>query len=263
MRRWQLGLVVGGVLVLIVGGAAYLSTVIRYDPVSLIVGLGALATVVGLIYRVAVEGQAGGASHSPNEDTGAGAAADADNPAGETRSDDPRIGATSGLTPEQKQLQNELLKVAFDEFADEPFAFMVTYQAPHLIDEVADRSDADEDAVRTVWKFCRDDGFFRKRGNSWRMTPKAVFRAEELGLDVGLDDGVQEELLDALLQSYRDDPHRPKVGEGTLLEAVGQSQDGVLLNLWFLCEKGYVERESYVGGRAEYQITDRGRRYME
>ena len=174
-----------------------------------------------------------------------------------------RIGPTVGLQPEQKKIQNELIEIAFKEFTDKPFAFTLTYQAPRLISEVIERTNADEDAVQTVWKFCRDDEFFRKRGNSWRITPKAVFRAEELGLDVALNDALQEEILDTFLQAYQSDPHHPMVGEEDITKSMGQPRNEILQNLWFLSEKGYIEREAYIGGDAVYQITDHGRRYLE
>jgi DNA-binding PadR family transcriptional regulator len=53
------------------------------------------------------------------------------------------------------------------------------------------------------------------------------------------------------------------VGEEDIVKSVDQSQNKILQNLWFLCEKGYIEREGYIGGNAVYQITDRGRRYLE
>jgi predicted transcriptional regulator len=59
------------------------------------------------------------------------------------------------------------------------------------------------------------------------------------------------------------DPHHPMVGEEDIVKSVDQSQNKILQNLWFLCEKGYIEREGYIGGNAVYQITDRGRRYLE
>jgi hypothetical protein len=174
-----------------------------------------------------------------------------------------RIGSSAGLRPEQKQIQNELLQVAYQEFEQDPFSFMLTYQAPHLVEEVADRTNSEQDDVSHVWQFCKDDGFFRKRGNAWRMTPKAVFRAEELGEDVHLDDNIQEDLLNSLLQEYRNDPHRSRVSQNTLLNSFSHDREVIMQNMWYLCEKNYVERESYVGGNAEYEITGLGRRVAE
>lgn len=174
-----------------------------------------------------------------------------------------RIGSSAGLRAEQKQIQNELLRVAFEEFEQDPFSFMLTYQAPHLVEEVVERTDSEQNDVSQVWQFCKDDGFFRKRGNAWRMTPKAVFRAEELEENLHLDDGIQEDILNSLLQEYRDDPHRSRVSQDTLLDSLSQSREVIMQNLWYLCEKNYVEREAYIGGNAEYEITGLGRRVIE
>jgi len=173
------------------------------------------------------------------------------------------IGPSSGLDTEQKDIQNEIIRVAYNEFEDQPFRFMLSHRASHLISEVADRTSVDEETVQSIWKFSRDDEFFRKRGRSWRMTPKALFRAEELGLDIKLSDEIQEELLDVLLQSYRSDPHHHRIRQESLIEDMEYPRASTLQNLWFLEEKGYIEREAYLGGNADVEISDRGRRYME
>jgi hypothetical protein len=174
-----------------------------------------------------------------------------------------QLGPTSGLRPEQKQIQNELIKTSYKEFEENPFTFRLTHQGQRLVNEVSDRLDADQSEISKVWQFCKDSEFFRKRGNAWRITPKAVFRAEELGQNIQLDDGIQEEILDALLQEYRNDPYHSRVSQDTLLGAIPQSRKVVLQNLWYLCEKRYIEREAYLGGAANYQITDLGRRILE
>lgn len=174
-----------------------------------------------------------------------------------------QIGPTTGLRPEQKQIQNELIRAAYDRFEKNPFSFAVTPQAHRLVDDVSDRLDVNQSDVSEVWKFCKDDGFFRKLGNAWRITPKAVFRAEELGIEIELDDAIQEEILDNLLQEYRNDPHRSLVSQDTLLDVISESRKTVLQNLWYLSEKRYVEREAYLGGGANYEITDLGRRVLE
>jgi hypothetical protein len=179
---------------------------------------------------------------------------------GSTRTE--RIGPTSGLRPYQIQIQNTLIEIAYEEFEENPFSFMVTHQAPHLIAEVANRTGPDKTEVRKVWKFCRDDELFRKRGNSWRITPKFVFRAQEIGLAVHLDDTVQDEILDSLMQEYQNEPHRPQVSEQTLLDAFDQDNKIIIQNIWYLCEKDYLEREAFLGGNANYEITSFGRRML-
>lgn len=173
-----------------------------------------------------------------------------------------RIGPTPGLRPHQIQIQNTLIEIAYEEFEENPFSFMVTHQAPQLIEEVANRTGSDTAEVRKVWKFCKDDELFRKRGNSWRITPKFVFRAQEIGLEVHLEDRVQDEILESLVQEYQNEPHHPQVSQETLLKAFDQDRSVILQNLWYLCEKDYLEREAFIGGNANYEITSFGRRMV-
>lgn len=218
-----------------------------------------LAAIYGSFFA---EGSSTTASNETSENTNVVSERDKPDSSSESGNSQ-QIGPTAGLRPEQKQVQNELIRVAYEEFEDNPFSFMVTYQAQGLVDEVSERLDVEQNDVSKVWKFCKDDEFFRKRGNAWRITPKAVFRAGELGENVDLENAVQEEILDTLLQEYRNDPHRSRVSQNTLLDAISQSRKVVLQNLWYLCEKRYVERAAYLGGNADYEITDLGRRVLE
>lgn len=214
------------------------------------------------IFLAAIYGSFFAEGSSTSENTNV--VSERDTPDSSSESDSSQqIGPTAGLRSKQKQIQNELIKVAYEEFEENPFSFMVTHRAQGLVDEVSDRLDVEQSDVSKVWQFCKDDGFFRKRGNAWRMTPKAVFRGEELGQEGDLDNAIQEEILDALLQEYRNDPHHSRVSQDTLLDAISQSRKVVLQNLWYLCEKRYVEREAYLGGNANYEITGLGRRVLE
>ncbi|TQQ81869.1 hypothetical protein [Halonotius roseus] len=173
-----------------------------------------------------------------------------------------QIGPSKSLRPEQIQAQNELIRTAYDEFEENPFTFMLTYQASGVVEEVAEQINADKEIVSKVWQFCKDDEYFRKRGNSWRLAPKALYRAEELGVETRLDEDIQDKILNSLLQEYRDNPHHSPVGQETLLETIAGEKKTILQNLWFLCEKNYVEREGYIGG-AWFEITKLGRRVAE
>lgn len=180
-----------------------------------------------------------------------------------------RVGATSGLTPEERRVQNQLIKTAFSSFRENPFTHIVSVQAPTLIQKVSEEmSDLDEETVEKVWRFTKDDGFFeRKPGKkSYSMTPKAVDRAVELGEETLLDESVQDEILDVLLQSYRENPTYPRINRDELIEAVGYPEDEIDHNLWLLREKGYVETKTYLGveaGYREVEITQLGRKVTQ
>lgn len=180
--------------------------------------------------------------------------------------DKQRITATSGLSPTERQAQNTLLKEAYQQFADGPFTFRVMRSGHPLINKVKGRFDYGEDeTIEKVWRLTQDDGFFKRQpgGDAWRLTPKAVWRADELGEDILLDDDVQDEIMDVLLQAYRDDPSYPRINRDDLLAAVGFPEDEVDHNLWLLAEKGFVKTEAYINerdaGYDEVQITQLGR----
>lgn len=177
-----------------------------------------------------------------------------------------RTTATAGLSPDEKRVQNALIKKAYQDFSDDPFTFMITRGAPHLVQEIVEAVDrVDQETVEKVWRFSKDDGFFKRQpgGNSLRFTPKAVWRAKELGEEVRLDETVQDEILDVLLQAYRENPRGPKIDRDELIEAVGRDTDDIDHNLWLLEEKGYVETEAFLnardGGYDNVKITKLGR----
>lgn len=181
----------------------------------------------------------------------------------EENSTSSRVTATSGLSPTERRVQNELIRTTYRTFTDRPFSFTVHRQAQHLIEDVADAVDSvDEDTVERVWQFTIDDGFFERPpgGNSLQMTPIGVQRAGELGEEVLLDDDVQDEIVDILFAAYREDPSRHRVGRDELLEAVGFDEDVVDHNVWLLEEKGFVETTTSMGaGYHAVEITRLGR----
>lgn len=176
-----------------------------------------------------------------------------------------RVTATSGLSPTERQVQNELIRTAYRTFTDNPFSFSVHRQAPHLVEDVAESVDGvDEETVQRVWQFSIDDGFFERPpgGNSLQMTPKGVRRAGELGEEILLDEAIRDEIMDVLLAAYRENPSHPLVGRGELIEAVGVDEEEVDHNVWLLEEKGFVETQTSIGvsaGYREVEITRLGR----
>lgn len=185
-------------------------------------------------------------------------------------SSEQQVGSTDGLSATERRVQNELIREAYRRFAKRPFTFWPSPRGEMLRSHLQDEFDDVDDAViDKVWRFSKDDGFFKRRPGkqSLTITPKALWRAEELGEDLLLDDSVQGDLLDILLQSYRSDPTYPRVNREELIEAVGRSSDVVDHNLWLLREKGYVETQAYInssdGGYSEVEITQLGRQVSQ
>lgn len=202
--------------------------------------------------------ETGSSSDEDDSDDGSGA------------SSEQQVGATDGLSATERRVQNELIRESYRRFAERPFTFWPTPRGEMLHSYLQEEfEDVDEDVIDKVWRFSKDDGFYKRRPGkrSLTITPKTLWRAEELGEDLLLDDAVQDEILDVLLQSYRSDPTYPRVGREELIEALGQSPDIVDHNLWLLREKGYVDTKAYIessdGGYRGAEITQLGRKVTQ
>jgi hypothetical protein len=188
----------------------------------------------------------------------------------ESSATEKQVGTTAGLSATERRVQNELLREAYHRFTARPFTFWPTSRGEMLRSYLQDTfEDVDEEVVDKVWRFSKDDGFFKRRPGkqSLTITPKALWRAEELGEDLLLDDTVQEEILDVLLQSYQADPTYPRIDRDELIEALGRAPDVVDQNLWLLREKGYVDTQAYMNasdtGYSEVKITQLGRQVSQ
>lgn len=175
-----------------------------------------------------------------------------------------QVGAIEGSSATERRVQDELIREAYRQFAERPFTFWSSPQGEYLRNHLQDEfEDVDEEVIGRVWRFSKDDGFFKRRPGkrSLTVTPTALWQAEELDEDLLLDDAVQDEILDVLLQSY------PRVNRGNLIEAVGRSPDVGDHNLWLLREKEYVEIQAYINsddaGYSEVEITQLGRQVAE
>lgn len=231
-----------------------ISELTGYDTLTLILGMGGLASIISFIDNSIRDQKPTPNDSSTPENNDSAESAD------ESKQDTNKIGATSGLNVEQKRIQDELIKVAYNEFVEEVPYYMLTYQAPQLVEKVAENTNTSEDEVSKVWQFTKDDEFFRQKGNSWRITPKAIFRAEEIGEQILLDESTQEDILDLLLLEYHESPTYAKVNKNELIEALDVEKDKALQNLWYLEQKRYVEADRYMGGRSDYSISDFGRK---
>lgn len=257
-------------LVVVWGGAILIAyfgpSSTNLSPSLIIGGIGAFGTL-GIftvqIIRVFQQDAAGREMESTSSDS---VAADDEGQASNGAEDGQRVTATSGLSLTERQVQNTLIKEAYMQFAEGPFRFQVMRSGHPLVEEVTDLfDDVEDEAIEKVWRFTRDDGFFTRQpgGNAWRLTPKAVWRAYELGEEILLNDDVQDEIMDVLLQAYREEPSYPRIDRDDLLAAVGFSEDEVDHNLWLLAEKGFMETQTYLNerdaGYDEVGITQVGR----
>lgn len=262
LLAWLVALVVAGI------GTVYTS----FSIVEIAGVIGMLGTL-GILAIQAHEASSQKGESSDRARQVAGSSDNEDEDDGEdtdSSSSEHQVGATDGLSSTERRVQNELIHESYRRFADRPFTFWPSPQGDRLRSYLNDEfEDVDEEVINKVWRFSKDDGFFKRRPGkrSLTITPKGLWRAEEVGEDLLLDDSVQDEILDVLLQSYRADPTYPRVDRDELIEALGRSPDVVDHNLWLLREKGYVETQAYInssdGSYSEVEITQLGRQVSQ
>lgn len=136
------------IFAIIVGYAV--STRFNYNLLATVSTIFTAGIFLAAIYTAFfVEEDSTSASTESSENTEEASETDTPNSSSASSSSE-QIGPTAGLRLEQKQIQNELIKVAYEEFEENPFSFMVTYQAQRLVDEVSDRLNVEQSTVSKV-----------------------------------------------------------------------------------------------------------------
>jgi len=258
-QRELLGLI-GGVTLFVILVAYGFATVTGHSFIQLVLAGGALGTI-GILLLTFI--------NTSTESANATDSTAVTDSTTSTATDD--ASATSGLSPTERRVQNALITNAYRDFSEGPFLQLLPRdQAPYR-DAIMESVDAaDEETVQRVWRFSKDDGFFKRRPGSKSLTlaPKAVWRAEALGEEALVDDAVQNEILDVLLAAYRENPSYARIKRDPLIDAVGFPADDVDHNVWWLAEKGHLEVTQYVGpdddaGYDTAEITDLGRQIAQ
>lgn len=255
--RWQAGLIVLFSVILGVVAGRYT----KFHIIEVILGVNAVAGLVAVVYQLSNNHEQPRSEETQQESEHDAVDAENENKNEQQKT---RIGPSNGLTAEERAVQNEMIRRDYRDFYENPVATFVHRQP--TVNGVSGDWEEDGDTIRKVWRISTDDGFYDKRKSSWELSPKAVQRAEELGEDILLDEEIQDEILEILLENYRDNPMRPAVSRDTLIKALDCSEDELDHNIWLLKKKRYVETETYLGdsrGYREVKITDLGRRILE
>jgi biotin operon repressor len=257
--RWQVGIIVS--LLMISGGFVVYYTEYQFLFVFTVISLisGIISGIVIIVYHFNPHNE------EPNENSrGVESPTDSIGNGRGRNQQTPRVGPSSGLTAEEQSVQNEMIRRDYQRFYENPVPHFVARQ-PH-VNGPSEDWETDADTVRKVWKISRDSDLYYKSGNSHHLSLKGVKRAKELGEEVLFDDDIQDEILDLLLQGYRDDPTRPVVSREDLLDALGCSELDLDHNIWFLEQKGFIETNTFQGdsrGYREAEITQYGRKIAE
>jgi hypothetical protein len=161
-----------------------------------------------------------------------------------------------------QEIRKELLITAIENWLEDenPFSNIVFRQG--LINEVAERlEDIDRNDVEYNWKLITENGYFRKRGNSRRITAKEIDEAIDFGVDVPLDDGVQAEILRILAEAERENVKNPKVSRENLLNELDYDSELIDYNLFYCQSKGWADVDVYISANPweDAEITRFGR----
>lgn len=162
------------------------------------------------------------------------------------------------------KIRDELLLVAVEDWLeqDNPFSDIVFKDG--LVEEVTERlgHGVDRNDVEYVWKRMTEEGYFRKRGKSRRISAKEIDEAEQLGLETPLDEDVQNEILRVLAEAERENVNQPKVSREDLIDELDYDEDSIDYNLFYCRSKGWTDVDVYISPNPweDAEITRFGRK---
>lgn len=164
------------------------------------------------------------------------------------------------------EIREELLIAAVEDWLEQenPFSDIVFKQG--LIEEVTARlDDVEQNDVEYVWKLMTENGYFRKRGKSRRITAKEIDAAVEAGVDVPLDEEVQQDILQFLAEAERADVKHPEVSRTDLIEELDHPESVIDYNLFYCRSKGWADVDVYISSNpwTSAEITRFGRDMVE
>ena len=113
-----------------------------------------------------------------------------------------------------------------------------------VVDELGGEVESND--VEYVWKLMTEEGYFRKRGSSRRITAKEIDAARNLGVDTPLDSAVQDEILKTLKDAERNDVNHPEVDRDNLLEDLDYDPSIIDFNVFYCKSKGWAEVKSFI-----------------
>lgn len=161
------------------------------------------------------------------------------------------------------RIKEEILKTAVEEWLEQRNPFSDTVFMEAIMDEVLERmaDNVERNDVEYVWKLMTEDGYFRKRGRSRRITAKEIDEAQELGIDTPLNPDVQEAILQVLAEVERADVSHPEVSRDDLIQRLDYDETEIDYNLFYCRSKGWADVGVYISNNPweHAEITRFGR----
>lgn len=168
------------------------------------------------------------------------------------------------MNEKDEDIRDEILTTAVAQWMSDgnPFADFVFKDG--LINDVIEQlsEEVTRNDVEYVWKLLTEDGYFRQRGNSRRITAKEIDEAEELGVDTPLEKEIQEAILRELATAEREDVSHPELTRDEVIERLSEyDEEAIDFNLFYCRSNGWTDVSVYISeepwNRAE--ITRFGR----
>jgi hypothetical protein len=168
------------------------------------------------------------------------------------------------MNEQDSQIRTAILRTAVEDWLEQENPFSDIVFKDRIIDKVTEglSDEIDENDVEYVWKLMTDDGYFRKRGKSRRITAKEIDEAEDHGVTTPMDEAVQTEILRALAEAEREDVKHPEVSRDTLVDQLDSYETDVIdYNLFYCRSKGWADVDVYISSNPweSAEITRFGR----
>lgn len=155
------------------------------------------------------------------------------------------------MNDQESRIREAILTTAVEDWLDQDNPFSDIVFKDGVIDEVTEQlgDNVDRNDVEYVWKILTENGHFRKRGKSRRITAKEIDEAEKLGVDTPIDEEVQEGILRTLIEAERENVNHPEVSRDDLLAELDYDEDYIDYNLFYCRSKGWADVDVYISSK--------------
>ena len=161
----------------------------------------------------------------------------------------------------QEQL-DECIEAIYNQFSNSPHSFYISYGG--FAQTIQESLGFDDREVQDLWALF-EDRYVQPRPtkNADLLNLSALERASEIGIDVPLSDGLQNEIVEYLYDKYLENPSRPAVPRDAIVDEFGHTAEAIDLNVYALKLKGWVDTTPGTGtddaGYRDAELTDNAR----
>lgn len=163
------------------------------------------------------------------------------------------------MKEKDEKIRREVLKWLYGGFEENPSAKWDGTALPDDLDQF-DETDIEYVVNRMDGELVDTEATTTSPMHTIDLRPQGIEELHQQGFETLLDDEARYEILAVLYQASREDPRRPFVAREELIDTVESGEDKVDQNIWYLKEKGLVERQGGLGGGLfnRVKITEHG-----